>query len=130
MGPARRVWEAFGGALAWGVLTGLALGWSAGPYIVGGVVATLFAVIGGAQHEDLRTALLRGVCGGTTFGTSVLLGFALSGAATPAVGLPDPHVLFLLTTILPSFPLHAGGFWLGRRYRAARALPATAEAVL
>jgi hypothetical protein len=128
MGTGRRVWEAFGGALCFGVLVGLALGWNAGAYLAGGAIATLAAVVGGSQHDDLRSALLRGVCGGTTFGSSVLLGYALGGASGPTIGLPDPHVLFLLTTIVPAFPLHAAGWALGRRVRAR--IPATAEAAL
>lgn len=128
MGPARRVWEAFGGALVFGTLVGLALGWNAGLYIAGGVIATLAAVVGGSQHLVLREALLRGLCGGTTFGLSVLLGYSLGGAASPTVALPDPEILFLLTTVIPAFPLHAAGYAIGRRVRSR--VPATAEAVL
>jgi hypothetical protein len=128
MGPARRVWEAFGGALVFGVLVGLALGWNTGAYLAGAVIATLAAVVGGSQHDELRGALLRGLSGGTTFGLAVLLGYELGGAAEPVVALPDPHILFLLTTIIPSFPLHAAGYALGRRLRGR--VPATAEPVL
>jgi hypothetical protein len=127
MGPARRVWEAVGGALVFGTLCGLALGASASLYIAGGVIACLAGVVGGSQHDALRGALLRGLAGGTTFGLSVLLGYELGGAADPVVALPDPHILFLLTTVLPSFPLHAIGYRI-TRHRGR--LAATAEAAL
>src|SRR5688500_5209776 len=94
MSPARQLWEAFGGALTFGILVGLALGWNTGLYIAGGVIATLAAVVGGSQHEDLRGALLRGLCGGATFGLAVLLGYELGGSSSPAIALPDPHILF------------------------------------
>ena len=121
MGPARRVWEAFGAALVWGVICGLLLGESAGLYIAGGVLAALGAVVGGSQHRDLRGALLRGLAGGTTFGLAVLLGFELGGAGEPAVELPDPRIGLLVLTIVPSLPLNGLGWLVGRRMTAARA---------
>ena len=123
MGTARRVWEAAGAALVWGVVCGLLLGASAGLYLAGTVVAVLGAIVGGSQHDDLRGALLRGLAGGTLFGLGVLLGFAVSGADEPAVELPDPRVLLLLFTILPSPPLNAVGWLIGRRVRGTARAP-------
>jgi hypothetical protein len=128
MGSARRVWEAVGGALVFGTLCGLALGASLPLYLAGGVIACLAGVVGGSQHADLRGALLRGVAGGTTFGLSVLLGFELGGAADPVAALPDPRILFLLTTVVPSFPLHALGYRIARRRARSAATAAAALA--
>lgn len=115
MSPARRLWEAVGGALVWGIITGLLLSTSVGLYIAATLVAVAGGVLGGAQHAELRGALLRGLAGGTVFGLAVLLGFELSGDAEAVVELPDPRIAFLLFTVIPGVVLGALGWTLGRR---------------
>jgi hypothetical protein len=113
MSTGRRVFEALLLPSAFGLLCGLALGVSSALYLVGVVLALLGGVGGGAQYERRGDALIRGLVAGTLFGAFILLGFELGGADEPKVKLPDPHVLLLVLTVVPSLPLH----WLGWRLR-------------
>ena len=96
-----------------GLLCGLALGLSAPLYLVGVVLSLFGGVGGGAQYARRRDALLRGLVAGAIFGAFILLGFELGGEDEAKVDLPDPHVLLLVLTVLPSLFLH----WLGWRLR-------------
>jgi hypothetical protein len=113
MSPTRRLFDAVLLPSGFGLLCGLALGVSAPLYLVGVVLALLGGVGGGAQYERRGDAILRGLVGGTLFGVFILLGFELGGEDEAKVDLPDPHVLLLVLTVLPSFFLH----WLGWRLR-------------
>src|SRR3954452_23453209 len=113
MSPARRFFEAIVLPSGFGLLCGLALGVSTALYLVGVVLALLGGIGGGAQYERRGDAILRGLVGGTLFGVFILLGFELGGEDEAKVDLPDPHVLLLVLTVLPSFFLH----WLGWRLR-------------
>lgn len=115
MSGGRKVAEATVAPVAWGVLCGLALGVAAPLYLVGAIVAAAGGVVGGLQHTTLKGALWRGLAGGTLFGLSTLLGFEIGGATEPTVHIPDPALLLLVFTIVPSFPLHWLGWKLGRR---------------
>jgi hypothetical protein len=113
MPPARRFFEAAILPSGFGLLCGLALGVSAPLYLVG-VNLSLFGVIGGgAQYARRRDALLRGLGAGALFGAFILLGFELGGEDEAKVDLPDPHIVLLVFTIVPSLFLH----WLGWRLR-------------
>jgi hypothetical protein len=109
----RKVLEAVGAPVVWGILCGFALDWSAPVYIAGLVIGILGGVLGGAQHRQASQALLRGFVGGTLFGLSILLGFELSGGEEADPELPDPAILLLVLTTGPALPLH----WLGWRWR-------------
>ena len=113
MSPARRLFEGALLPLAFGLLCGLALGISEPLYLIGVVLALLGGIGGGAQYARRNDALLRGLVAGTLFGVGILLGFELGGEAEPKVELPDPHIVLLVFTIVPSLPLH----WLGWRLR-------------
>ncbi|HSD22820.1 MAG TPA: hypothetical protein VLB79_00685 [Solirubrobacterales bacterium] len=113
MSPARRVFDAIVLPAGFGLLCGLALGVSAPLYLVGVVLALLGGIGGGAQYASRRDALIRGLVGGTLFGVFILLGFDLGGEEEAKVDLPDPHILLLVVTVLPSLFLH----WLGWRLR-------------
>jgi hypothetical protein len=113
MSTGRRLFEALILPSAFGLLCGLALGASSALYLVGVVLALLGGIGGGAQYERRGDALIRGLVAGTLFGAFILLGFELGGADEPKVKLPDPHVLLLILTVVPSLPLH----WLGWRLR-------------
>src|SRR5262245_52545769 len=110
MSPARRILEAGVIPSAYGLLCGLALGVSAPLYLV-----LAFGILGGiggaAQHARRRDALIRSLTGWFLFGVFVLLGFDLGGEGEATVALPDPQVLLLVLTVVPSIPLH----WLGWR---------------
>src|SRR5688572_25112155 len=113
MSTPRRAWEAAGGGLVWGVVCGLLLGTTEALYLVGVLIAILGGIAGGAQHADLRGAVLRGLAGGTAFGLGILAGFELGGGGEPAVELPDPRIGLLVLTIGPAPFLSALGWWLG-----------------
>lgn len=113
MSPARRVFDALLLPAVFGLLCGLALGVSAPLYLVGVIIALLGGIAGGAQYPSRRDALIRGLVAGTIFGLFILLGFELGGEDEAKVDLPDPHIVLLVFTIVPSLFLH----WLGWRLR-------------
>jgi len=113
MSPARRFFDALILPSAFGLLCGLALGISAPLYLVGVILALLGGVGGGAQYARRNDALLRGLVSGALFGIFILLGFELGGEDEAKVDLPDPHIVLLVFTVVPSLFLH----WLGWRLR-------------
>ena len=113
MSAARRFFEVPVLPSVFGLLCGLALGVSEALYLVGVILALLGGIGGGAQYASRRDALLRGLVAGTLFGLFILLGFELGGEDEAKVDLPDPHILLLVLTIVPSFFLH----WLGWKLR-------------
>jgi hypothetical protein len=113
MSAGRRVFEALLLPSVFGLLCGLALGVSSALYLIGVILALLGGTGGGAQYARRGDALLRGLVAGTLFGAFILLGFELGGESEAKVDLPDPHVVLLVFTIVPSLFLH----WLGWRLR-------------
>jgi hypothetical protein len=113
MSPARRFFEALVLPSGFGLLCGLALGVSGALYLVGVILALLGGIGGGAQYARRNDALLRGLVAGALFGIFILLGFELGGEDEAKVDLPDPHVVLLVFTVVPSLFLH----WLGWRLR-------------
>ena len=113
MSPARRFFDALILPSVFGLLCGLALGVSGPLYLVGVIIALLGGIAGGAQYATRRDALIRGLVAGTIFGLFILLGFELGGEDEAKVDLPDPHVVLLVFTIVPSLFLH----WLGWKLR-------------
>jgi hypothetical protein len=113
MSPARRFFEALVLPSGFGLLCGLALGVSGALYLIGVILALLGGTGGGAQYARRSDALLRGLVAGTLFGVFILLGFELGGEDEAKVDLPDPHIVLLVFTIVPSLFLH----WLGWRLR-------------
>jgi threonine/homoserine/homoserine lactone efflux protein len=116
MSTARRIAEAIGAPVGWGIVCGLLLAASAPLYIVGALIGVLGGIAGGAQHATLRDAIARAATGGTLFGLAILLGFELSGGEGAEVELPHPPILLIAFTLLPAFPLH----WLGWRLARSR----------
>jgi hypothetical protein len=113
MSPARRLFEALVLPSGFGLLCGLALGISAPLYLVGVVLSLFGGIGGGAQYARRGDALLRGLVAGALFGAFILIGFELGGEDEAKVELPDPRVILLVFTIVPSLFLH----WLGWRLR-------------
>jgi hypothetical protein len=113
MSPARRFFEALILPSAFGLLCGLALGVSGALYLIGVLLALLGGIGGGAQYARRNDALLRGLVAGALFGAFILIGFELGGEDEAKVNLPDPHIVLLVFTIIPSLFLH----WLGWRLR-------------
>jgi hypothetical protein len=113
MSPGRRVFEGLLLPSVFGLLCGLALGASGALYLIGVILALLGGIGGGAQYARRGDALLRGLVAGTLFGVFILLGFELGGEDEAKVDLPDPHIVLLVFTVVPSLFLH----WLGWRLR-------------
>lgn len=113
MSPARRFFDALILPSAFGLLCGLALGVSGALYLIGVIIALFGGIGGGAQYARRGDALIRGLVSGALFGAFILLGFELGGEDEAKVDLPDPHVVLLVFTVVPSLFLH----WLGWRLR-------------
>jgi hypothetical protein len=113
MSAGRRFFDAILLPSAFGLLCGLALGVSAPLYLIGVILALLGGIGGGAQYARRNDALIRSLVGGGLFGIFILLGFELGGEAEAKVDLPDPHIVLLVFTVVPSVFLH----WLGWRLR-------------
>ena len=119
MSTARRIAEAIGAPVGWGIVCGLLLAVSAPLYIVGTLFGVLGGVAGGAQHATARAAMARAATGGTLFGLAILLGYEFTGGDGAEVELPHPEILFVAFTLVPAFPLH----WLGWRIARSRGEP-------
>ena len=119
MSTARRIAEAIGAPVGWGIVCGLLLAVSAPLYIAGALMGVLGGIAGGAQHATLRGAIARATTGGTLFGLAILLGYVLSGGEGAEVELPHPEILLVTFTLVPAFPLH----WLGWRLARSRRGP-------
>jgi hypothetical protein len=113
MSGGRRFFEAILLPSVFGLLCGLALGVSGPLYLLGVVLSLFGGVGGGAQYARRNHALLRGLVAGALFGAFILFGFELGGEDEAKVDLPDPHIVLLVFTVIPSLFLH----WLGWRLR-------------
>jgi hypothetical protein len=102
--------------MIFGLLSGLALGWSEVLYLIMvGPIALLGGFIGGIEHRGWEDGFVRGVLGGLVYGSFILLGHKIAGT-DPKADLPDPQVgLVILTTVVGGI---LGG--LGGRFRARR----------
>ena len=96
-----------------GGLTGVLLGISEPAYIAMSVLGIGGGYFAGFEHRGARTGALRGLLGGSLFGTSILLAHEASGAA-PKAQLPEPEIL--LVAITTAFGVGLGA--LGGRKRA------------
>jgi hypothetical protein len=68
----------------------------------------------GFEHAGSRGGALRGVVGGTLFGSFILIGHAIHGHDAKA-DLPDPHLLLIVATAIFGSILGAlGGRTRGR----------------
>lgn len=86
--------------IAFGALTGLALGWNETLYVVLSLLGILGGIGAGYEHHGSDEGSVRGFCGGLLFGTFILLAHELSGEEATA-HLPEPAgVLVVVTTVL------------------------------
>jgi hypothetical protein len=86
---------------AYGFVTGIALDKSKGLYIVLVILAAIGGVLAGFEMYGSGQGALRGVVGGTLFGGFLLIGHAVIGGDA-TVKLPDPEIVYLAFTIIPS----------------------------
>ncbi len=94
-----------------GAIVGLVLGVSAGLYWALNLVAFAGGVLAGLEHRDAREGALRGVVGGTLFGSFLLIAHALSGSDAK-VKLPDFEPILVVFTVIFGVIAGALGGWL------------------
>jgi hypothetical protein len=103
-----------------GAICGVMLGISAGVYTVLTLLGILGGVAAGYDHATASEGALRGVAGGSLFGTFILLAHAIAGTHAKAK-LPDPHVVLPIATTLIAIVLGAiGGALRARALSSAR----------
>lgn len=78
------------------------------------MLSILGGFFAGFEHAGARGGALRGVLGGTLFGSFILIGHAIHGQDAKA-DLPDPHVLLIVATAVFGTILGSlGGLTRGR----------------
>ena len=105
---------------AFGAICGVLLGISAGAYTVLTLLGILGGIGAGYDHATPGEGALRGIAGGSLFGTFILLAHAVAGTHAKAK-LPDPHVVLPIATTLIAIVLGAIGAALRARSLRARA---------
>jgi len=101
--------------VAFGALTGLALGWSEPLYLVLLALGVLGGIGAGLEHDAPIDGFYRGLLGGLLFTTGILVAHGLADVE-PEAHLPDPAALLLV--INGSLGATFGAF--GARLRARR----------
>lgn len=107
----------------YGAITGLALGWSEGVYLVLSLLAILGGIGAGFDHLGAGAGARRGLIGGALFGGFILIAHELSGQDAEA-DLPDPAIVLVVVITLLGIAFGALGGWLRARVER-RAEPAT-----
>ena len=103
--------------VAFGALTGLALGWSEPLYLVLLVLGVLGGIGAGLEHDAPLDGFYRGLLAGLLFTTGILVAHGLADVE-PEAHLPDPETLLLVINGL----LGAAFGAFGARLRARREL--------
>jgi hypothetical protein len=100
--------------LAFGALTGLALGWSSGMYLLLLLLAALGGIGAGFEHDRPLEGTYRGILGGLVFTTGILLAHGLADVEAKT-DLPDPEALLLVINSAVGAGLGTLGAHLRRR---------------
>jgi predicted membrane chloride channel (bestrophin family) len=106
--------------IAFGLLTGWMLGLSAGAYLVFSVLGILGGIGAGFDHDSTDQGVVRGLCGGLLFGTSILVMHSLTGQTAKA-SLPHPHAVLVVITVILGALCGALGAHLRKRAEAREA---------
>jgi len=97
------------GPIVLGVVSGLALGWTAVAYWIVQVIAILGGVLAGLEHHGARAGALRGLVGGFLFGAAILVVHYATGWHEH-VSLGDvPAFLIVITTVAGAVLSAVGG---------------------
>ena len=104
--------------MAFGLITGFALGWNEIAYYILAVpLAIAGGFLGGIEHRGADDGLLRGAIGGLVFGSFVLLGLEIVNTE-PKAYLGDPQAGLVFVTTLGGAILGAHGvIWRARQER-------------
>jgi hypothetical protein len=104
--------------VAFGILTGLALGWDEVLYYaMVGPIAILGGLLGGTEHNATDEGVIRGAVGGLVYGSFVLIGHEIANNE-PKAHLPDPQAgLVFATTLFGAILGGIGAYWRGRQER-------------
>src|SRR4051795_1982676 len=106
-----------------GAICGVLLGISEGLYTVLTLLGILGGLAAGYDHATASEGALRGIAGGSLFGTFILLAHAIAGTHAKAK-LPEPHVVLPIATTLIAVALGAiGGALRARSLRAPAGRP-------
>ena len=103
-----------------GAICGVLLGISAGIYTVLTLLGILGGIVAGYDHATAGEGALRGIAGGSLFGTFILLAHAIAGTHAKAK-LPEPHIVLPIATTVIAIVLGAiGGAVRARALSSAR----------
>ncbi|MGH2742023.1 MAG: hypothetical protein ACRDLY_05190 [Thermoleophilaceae bacterium] len=108
--------------MAFGLVTGFALGWNEIVYyILVGPIAIAGGFLGGMEHRGAGEGLARGAMAGLVYGSFVLLGLEILNEEPEAyLGEPQAGLVFVTTFVGAIIGALGGGY----RARRERALPA------
>jgi len=104
--------------VVFGILTGLALGWSEILYYaMAGPLAILGGVLGGTEHRGADEGFVRGAIGGLVYGSFILIGHEIANNE-PKAQLPEPQSgLVFATTLFGAILGALGAHWRKRQER-------------
>jgi hypothetical protein len=86
--------------VVFGLLSGLALGWSEVVYyVMAGPLALAGGFVAGTEHRTIEDGVVRGAIGGLVFGSFILIGHEIANNA-PKAHLPDPQGGLVFATAL------------------------------
>jgi hypothetical protein len=109
--------------IAVGVLCGILLGTSKSAYLILTVLTIAGGFLAGFEHAGGREGALRGLCGGTLFGSFILIAHEIDGRE-PTADLPHPAILLVVFTAVFGVLLGAFGGWMRARAEAKAKAPA------
>jgi hypothetical protein len=124
-GPVEQIVGAVVVTMAFGLVTGLALGWNEVVYyILVGPIALLGGFVGGLEHRGGEEGFLRGAACGLVYGSFILLGLEILNTE-PKAYLGEPQVgLVFVTTIVGAILGALGGSYRVRSEREPGPAPA------
>jgi hypothetical protein len=112
---------------ALGVVAGILVGTSTGAYWALAAVVSIGGILAGLEHQDGWGGADRGLVGGATYGTSLLIAHAIAGTHAKVSLGSFPPFLAVVTAIIGMF-LGALGGRIARAQRERKAGPAESPA--
>jgi hypothetical protein len=101
--------------VAFGILTGIVLGWSEVLYyVMAGPIAIAGGFVAGTEHRAVDDGAVRGAIGGLIYGSFILIGHEIANNE-PKAHLPDPQGGLVFATTLGGAILGALGAYLATR---------------